>query len=176
MHPGQIEGPCKKVIERMVEEALGRMKTRKAAGPTGVTADLLEVVGEDCVRRLMDVANGLLGGARMPESWRRSDLLPLHKGKGDTRSCSSYRSVKLLEHAMKVIEKFFEQRLRKNVVRFLLEQVFYGRMPLLTPTTVISSGPSLCLKRNTLQGNMVAEVVHETVARVAPLGGTTQLA
>ena len=44
------------------------MKTGKAAGPTGVTADSLKAVGEDCVKRPMDVANGLLGGARMPES------------------------------------------------------------------------------------------------------------
>ena len=37
----------------------------------------------------------------MLESWRRSDLLPLYIGKGDTRSCGSYRSVELLEHGMK---------------------------------------------------------------------------
>ena len=106
-NPGQIEGPYEKVTERMVEEALNRMKTGKAAGPTGVTADLLKVVGEDCVKRLMDVANGLLDDARLPESWKRSDLLPLYKGKGDTSSCRSSRRVKLLEHEMKVIERIF---------------------------------------------------------------------
>ena len=106
---GQIEGPCEKVAEGMVEEALGRLKTEKAAGPTAVTVDLFKVVDKDCIKRLMDVANGLLGGARMPESWRRSDLLPLYKRKGDLiRSCGSYRSVKL-------IERIYEECLRKNV-------------------------------------------------------------
>ena len=32
---------------------------------------------------------------------------------------------------------------------FVFWQSFYGRMPLLAPTTVIGSGPSLCLKRHT---------------------------
>ena len=67
-NPGQIEGPCEKITERMVEEALGHMKTGKAAGSTGVTADLLNVASEDCIKRLMDVANELWGGARTPES------------------------------------------------------------------------------------------------------------
>ena len=98
----------------MVEEALGCMKTGKAAGLTAVTADWLKVVGEDCIKRLMDEINGLLGGARMPESWRRRDLPPLCKKK-PTRSCGSYRSVKLLEHGMEVIERIFEGRLKKSV-------------------------------------------------------------
>ena len=72
-NPVQTEGPCKKVKERMAEEVLGRMKTGKIARPTGVTTDLLKVIGESCVKRLMDVANGLLGGRRMPESWRTSN-------------------------------------------------------------------------------------------------------
>ena len=74
----------------------------------------------------MDVANGLLGGARMPESWGRSDLLPLYKGKGDTRSCRSYRSVKLLEHGVNVIERISEERLRKNVK---LDETQIGLVP-----------------------------------------------
>ena len=42
-------------------------------------------------------------------------LIPLYKGKGDAKSCSNYRSVKLLEHGMKVVERVFEERLRKAI-------------------------------------------------------------
>jgi len=31
------------------------------------------------------------------------------EGKGDPMECGSYRGIKLLEHAMKVVEKIFEQ-------------------------------------------------------------------
>ena len=121
-NPGHFEGPCEKETERMVEEALGRMRKGKAAGPNGVTADL---VGEDCIKRLTDVTNGLLGGARMPKIWR-SDLLLLYKGKGDTGSCGSYRSVKLLKHGIKVVERIFEERLKKNVK---LDEMQMGFVP-----------------------------------------------
>ena len=36
-------------------------------------------------------------------------------------------------------------------------------MPLLTPTTVLSSGPSLYLKKHALQGNRVTEVVYQSI-------------
>ena len=34
-------------------------------------------------------------------------LLPIYKGKGDPMECGSYRGIKLLEHAMKVVERIF---------------------------------------------------------------------
>ena len=42
-------------------------------------------------------------------------LIPLYKVKGDAKSCSNYGSVKLLEHGMKVVERMFEERLRKVI-------------------------------------------------------------
>ena len=57
----------------------------------------------------------MLEGNKMPESRRKSDLIPIFKGKEDVRSCGNYRSIKLLEHNMKEIERIFERRLRKVV-------------------------------------------------------------
>ena len=96
-------------------EALILMNTGKAAGPSGVTVELLNVCKKESVRRLAEVANNMLEGNKMPESWRKSDLIPIFKGKGDVRSCGNYRSIKLLEHGMKVIERILERRLRKVV-------------------------------------------------------------
>ena len=43
------------------------------------------------------------------------DLRPtLYKGKGDSKEYTSYRSLNLLEHAMKVVERVFE-KIRKTV-------------------------------------------------------------
>ena len=51
----------------------------------------------------------MLDGKKMPESWKKSNLLPIYHGKEDARSCGNYRSIKLLEHGMKVIERIFEK-------------------------------------------------------------------
>ena len=67
-----------------------------------------------CVRELCGVANGLLMGESMPESWKRNTVVPLYKCKGNVLQCSNYHTIKLLEHGMKVVERVFEKRLRKN--------------------------------------------------------------
>ena len=51
----------------------------------------------------------------IPEDWKSSVVLPIFKGKGDPMECGSYRRIKLLEHAMKVVERIFEHRIRQQV-------------------------------------------------------------
>ena len=43
-------------------------------------------------------------------------IVPIFKGKGDVMSCGSYRGVKLLEHAMKIVEKVLERQIRTLVI------------------------------------------------------------
>jgi len=42
-------------------------------------------------------------------------ILPIYKGKGDPMEYGSYRGIKLLEHAMKVVERIFEHRIPKQI-------------------------------------------------------------
>ena len=42
-------------------------------------------------------------------------MVKVYKGKGDALTCGSYRGMKLSEHAMKVLERVIEERLRKIV-------------------------------------------------------------
>jgi len=51
----------------------------------------------------------------IPEDWKSSVVLPVYKGKGDPMACGSYRGIKVLEHAMKVVERIFEHRIRQQI-------------------------------------------------------------
>jgi len=51
----------------------------------------------------------------IPQYWKTSVILPIYKGKGDPMECGSYRGTKLLEHAMKVVERIFEHRIREQI-------------------------------------------------------------
>ena len=42
-------------------------------------------------------------------------MVNVYKGKGDALTCGSYRGIELLEHAMKVLERAIEGRVRKIV-------------------------------------------------------------
>jgi len=48
-------------------------------------------------------------------NWYTYIYMCVYKGKGDPMECGSYRGIKLLEHAMKVIERVFEKRIRQQV-------------------------------------------------------------
>ena len=61
------------------------------------------------------MANGLLMEESMPESWKRSTVVPLYKGKENVLEWVNYCTIKLLEHGMKVVERVFKKRLRKMV-------------------------------------------------------------
>jgi len=51
----------------------------------------------------------------LPEDWKSSIVLPICKGKGDPMECGSDIGMKLLEHAIKVVERFFENRIRQQI-------------------------------------------------------------
>ena len=63
----------------------------------------------------MDLCNGIVKEVCIPEDWKSSVILPIYKGKGDPMECGSYRGIKLLEHAMKVVGRIFEHRIRQQI-------------------------------------------------------------
>ena len=62
----------------------------------------------------------------MPEEWKTSVVVPIFKGKGDVMDCGAYRGVKLLEHAMKIVERVLEKRIRELVK---VDDMQFGFMP-----------------------------------------------
>jgi len=63
------------------------------------------------LQQLLDLCNGIAKEGCVPEDWKSSVVLTFYKGKGDPLECVSYRTIKLLEYAMKVVEKIFEHRI-----------------------------------------------------------------
>ena len=108
-----IEGPVDIVSVEEVREAIQRMKMGRAAGPSGVPVEVIKECGLETM--IARIATDMLNGGSMPDSWRKSMLVPVYKGKGDPKKCGNYRSVKLLEHGMKVVERVFESRLEEGV-------------------------------------------------------------
>ena len=59
-------------------------------------------------------------------SGRRVAEVPIFKGQGDAMSCGAYRGVKLLEHAMQIVERVLETRMRRTVK---VDEMQFGFMP-----------------------------------------------
>jgi len=64
---------------------------------------------------ILDLCNGIVNEGCIPEDWKSSVVLPIYKGKGNPMECGSFRGIKLLEHAMKLVERIFENRIRQQI-------------------------------------------------------------
>ena len=110
-----VEGPADMISKEEVRQAIQDLKVRKAAGPSGVTAEMIKAAGEQDVDWLTSICNRIVKEEAIPESWQMSELVPIYKGKGDVLECSSSRGIKLLEHGMKVAGRALKRRLRQAV-------------------------------------------------------------
>jgi len=107
-----MEGPadCSRIAE--VRAVLKKMKRHKTPGLSGLAAEMIQATGDTGTQWILDLCNGIV----IPEHWKSSVVLPIYKGKGNPMECGSYRGIKLLEHAMKVVERIFEYRIRQQIV------------------------------------------------------------
>ena len=74
----------------------------------------------------MELCQRILDGKGMPADWATSVAIPIFKGKRDIMNCGMHKGVKLLEHAMKIVEKVLEKRLNKIV---MIDDMQFGFMP-----------------------------------------------
>ena len=76
---------------------------------------MIQATGETGTQWILDLCNGIVKEGSITEDWKSSVVMPIYKGKGDPMECGSYRGIKLLEHAMKVVERIFEHRIRQQI-------------------------------------------------------------
>ena len=62
----------------------------------------------------------------MPEEWKTSVVVSICKGKGDVMDYGAYRGVKLLEHAMKIVDRVLESRIRGLIT---IDDMQFGFVP-----------------------------------------------
>ena len=77
----------------------------KTAGPTGVVSEMMNASGGFGTKWMTDLITSIVKDGCILNDWRKSILVPVYKGKGDSLVCRSYRAIKLLEQPMKVIER-----------------------------------------------------------------------
>ena len=94
---------------------LKKMKRHKAPGLSGLVAEMIQATGDIGIQWILDLCNVIVKEGSIPEDWKSSVVLPIYKGKGNPMECGSYRGIKLLEHAMKVVKKIFEHRIQQQI-------------------------------------------------------------
>jgi hypothetical protein len=110
-----IAGPPPSISEKQVKKTLGKMKSGKASGPSGIIVEMLKAAGETGITFLRELITSVMIHGRIPEDWEKSFILNLYKGKGDALNRGNYRELKLTEHVMKVMERIVDEMIRELI-------------------------------------------------------------
>ena len=114
------------ITEEMVSEAIAKMKTGKTAGPSGIVVEMIRSASKEIIKSMTNLANRIIKESCIPSDWNLSHIVSLYKGKGDALSRDNYRSLKLLEQVMKIIERVLHSVIRSQVK---IDSMQFGFMP-----------------------------------------------
>ena len=110
-----VEGPSEPITLEMITKAINKMASGKAAGPSGIVAEMLKPLGETGVAEVRDLIEDIISEGYIPVDWQESYIVNLYKGKGDALNRGNYRGLKLIEQTMKVLERVVEGLIRQRV-------------------------------------------------------------
>ena len=99
----------------LIRKALSKIKIGKAAGQSGIIAEMLEASGEEEVELAMQLDEVVFGSGEIPKDWEENFILNLFKGKGEALDRGNYRGPKLTDQVMKLLEHVLELLIRNMV-------------------------------------------------------------
>jgi len=81
-----------KIDSNTVEQAIMRMKNRRAAGPGDIPIELIKSGGQKLLELITILFIKIINGEKVPEEWKVAIITLIHK-KGDKRKCENYRRI-----------------------------------------------------------------------------------
>ena len=94
-----------------IEIAISRLKSNKAAGADGLSAELYKAAGHELVESMHQLISKIWSEESMPDKWNHSIICPIHK-KGDPLNCANYRGISLQNTAYKIFSTALCERLK----------------------------------------------------------------
>ena len=99
----------------MVKRAISKIKSGKAAGPSGIVVEMNKATGDTGATLIRDLATAIICGVKVPTDWKQSFIVCLYKGKGDALDRCNYQCLKLTEQAMKILDRIVDGLIRQVV-------------------------------------------------------------
>ena len=73
----QVEGPSEPITLEMITKAITKMASSKAAGPSGIGAEMLKPVGEAGAEEVRDLVENIISEGCIPTDWQESFIVNL---------------------------------------------------------------------------------------------------
>src|SRR6266536_3721289 len=78
-----------------INQAVARMKLRKAPGCCSISAEMLLSGGESVTKSLRCLCAKIWESEQVPADWKKGIVVPIYKGKGSRSECNSFRGITL---------------------------------------------------------------------------------
>ena len=129
-----LEGPPIPITIDMVKKAISKIKSGKAAGPSGIVVEMIKAAGDTGAIMIRDLATVFIPDGKVAADLEESFIVCLYKGKGDALDRGNYRGLKLTEQAMMILERIVDGLIRQVVS---IEDSQFGFVPGRGTTDVI---------------------------------------
>ena len=136
-----VEGPPPQVTKDLIRKALRKMKCAKAAGPSGIIAEMLKAAGVVGIELLTELIEVVFCNGVIPTDWQESFILSLYKGKGDALERGYYCGLKLTDQVMKLLKRVLDSFIREMVDINAIQLMALCRV---VPYKVVKPGHLLC--------------------------------
>ena len=109
-------GPTPNITLEEVGTQFKKMKTGKACGPDQIPIEVWKLLGDEGLGYRLQIMNAVLSLVEgMLQSWRKSEISSLHKGKGSVLECVNYRGIKSMAHPITFWWRILDHRIRHIV-------------------------------------------------------------
>ena len=108
-----VEGTSEPITLEMITKAITKMASGKAAGPSGIVAEMLKPVGEAGAEEVCILVENIISKGCILTDWQESFIVNLCKGKGNALNKDNYSGLKLIEQVLKVLERVVEGLIRQ---------------------------------------------------------------
>ncbi len=113
-----LENDSPSLSKDEVRWAISCLKSGKAPGVDKITAEEIAAAGEEGVDIMFALCSKIWREERVPEEWKHSIIVPIHKKK-DKMQCDNYRGISLLCHAEKLLVTIILHRIRPRTEELL---------------------------------------------------------
>ena len=100
---------------RELEDALRILSKRKSPGPDKITNEMLQHLGINAKKTLLNISNKSWQTGTVPQCWREAIMVPIHKKGKDRRKVDSYRPISLTSCFGKLMERLVNTRINGHL-------------------------------------------------------------
>ena len=111
------------ILRSELEEAIRKMKWRKAEGSDGIVVEMVEAAGDIAITKILKLANRIYECGEIPEMMKESEFIVIPKKEGAT-DCEKHRTICIMSQVAKMVLKVIGQRLKAKVEEFVDEEQY----------------------------------------------------